>query len=443
MENIDLIIKSAQCVLPEEISIKDVGITGGKISCIQDSIDASNYPNAQIIEAKGKHLLPGIIDTQVHFRDPGLTHKEDLHTGSLSALLGGVTTFLEMPNTHPSTTTKEAIEFKINRAKELSYTNFGFFIGANGENLEEIKACQGLDGCPGVKIFLGSSTGDLLLYKEDKLLEIFTSVKSPIALHSENEEMLRERKDIQKEGKSVHAHYEWRNVETALSSTKRVIGIARKANKKVHVLHITSKDEIEFLKENKNICTVEVTPQHLTLYAPDIYDQIDTKAQMNPPIRTKKHSDALWSIGINQNVVDVIGSDHAPHTLQEKNRGYPKSPSGLPGVQTILTIMLDHVNKGVLSLEKCVELLCSAPAKLYSLKNKGSLIEGYDADCTLIDLSKFQTLKDEDMASKVGWTPYHGKVIQGVVEGTIVNGKPAYLYGKVYEGFRGLPIVTA
>jgi dihydroorotase len=442
MDQFDIIIKSAQCVLPEETSIKDVGILGGKITAIEDLIDVTKFPDTQIIEAKGKHLLPGIIDSQVHFRDPGLTHKEDLHTGSRSALLGGVTTFLEMPNTHPSTTTKEAIEFKINKAKETSYTNFGFFIGANGDNLEEIQACQDMDGCPGVKIFLGSSTGDLLLYQEDKLLEIFKTIKSPIALHSENEEMLRDRKSIQKEAKDVHAHYEWRNVETALSSTKRVIDIAKMANKKVHVLHITSKDEIEFLQQNKDICTVEVTPQHLTLFAPDIYDQIGTKAQMNPPIRTKEHRDALWQVGINQNVVDVIGSDHAPHTLKEKNRGYPASPSGMTGVQTILTIMLDHVNQGHLTLEKCVQLLCSGPAKLYSLKNKGSLIVGYDADCTLIDLDKEQVLRDEDMASKVGWTPYHDKKIKGFVSATIINGQAAYLNGKILEDFRGSPIVT-
>jgi dihydroorotase len=442
MNPFDIIIIEAQCVLPEETVLKDVAISDGKIVAIEDKINLTAHPHAQIIEAKGKHLLPGIIDTQVHFRDPGLTHKEDLQSGSRSALLGGVTTFLEMPNTHPSTTTKEAIEFKINKAKKTSHTNFGFFIGANGKNLDEIKACQGMDGCPGVKIFLGSSTGDLLLYQEDKLLEIFQSIKSPIALHSENEEMLKERKSIQKEATSVHAHYEWRNVETALSSTERVIGIARKANKKVHVLHITSKEEIEFLQKNKDICTVEVTPQHLTLFAPDIYDQIDTKAQMNPPIRTKEHRDALWSIGIEENVVDVIGSDHAPHTIKEKKRGYPLSPSGMTGVQTILTIMLDHVNQGRLTLEKCVQLLSSRPAQLYNLRNKGALKLGYDADCTLIDLKKSQTLKDEDMASKVGWTPYHNKKIQGVVVGTIINGQAAYLDGVVDENFRGSPIVT-
>lgn len=442
MDQFDTLIKGATCVLPEGTLNKDVALKDGKIAAIEDHINEDDYRGLLVIPADGLHLLPGIIDSQVHFREPGLTHKEDLHTGSKSALLGGVTTFLEMPNTNPSTTSKEAVQEKINRASETSFTNFGFFIGASGENLDEIKACEGMPGCPGVKIFLGSSTGDLLLYHKEKLLDIFKNIKAPVALHSENEEMLRERKPIQQGAKDVHAHYEWRNVETAISSTKRIVEIAREANKKIHVLHITTKDEIEFLGENQDIATCEITPQHLTLFAPDIYDKIGTKAQMNPPIRTREHRDALWETGINKNVAFVIGSDHAPHTLEEKNQGYPKSPSGMPGVQTILTIMLDHVNKGRLSLEKCVDLLSTHPAELYHLKGKGQIKVGFDADLTLVNLKKSQTLQDQDMASKVGWTPYHGMEIQGVVEGTIIAGHPAFLFGKIDENFRGKPIVT-
>ncbi len=437
MATYDILFKNIDTVLPTGIENLTVGVKNGKIKSLKASIDDSAD---QVIDGTGKHLIPGVIDSQVHFREPGLTHKEDLGTGSLAAVCGGVTTFLEMPNTNPSTTTAEAIAQKVALAKSKSHTNFGFFIGATGENLEELLKAPNLEGCCGIKIFLGSSTGDLLLYNEEKLLEIFKATNSVIAVHSENEEMLRENKHIQQDAKDVHAHYEWRDVETAFSSTTRIIDIAKKAGRKVHVLHITSKKEIEFLAKNKEHCTVEVTPQHLTLFAPDIYDEIGTYAQMNPPIRTKENTDALW-VGLENGTIDVIGSDHAPHTKEEKDQGYPKSPSGMPGVQTILPVMLDQVNKGKLSLSKCVQLLCETPAKLYGLETKGRIAEGLDADLTVIELSKSYEVKDEDMKSKVGWTPFRGRTFTGWPHMTIISGKIVAKDGNlVNEDFRGSPI---
>ncbi|OUR96464.1 dihydroorotase [Halobacteriovorax marinus] len=435
MEKFDLIIRGGKCVLESGVIEQDLGVKDGKITLIDD---ISQIQFNKEIDATGKHIFPGIIDTQVHFREPGLTHKEDLASGSRAAVLGGVTTFLEMPNTNPATTTDLAIAEKVRLAKEKSLANFGFFMGGTAENIVELKKVKDLEGCCGIKIFLGSSTGNLLLFEEDKLKEIFSGTSGIIALHSENEEMLVKRKDIRDAATTAHAHAEWRNVETALSSTKRVVGIAKDCGRKVHVLHITSKAEMEFLAENKDHCTIEVTPQHLTLFAPDCYDQLGTYAQMNPPIRTKDNTDGLWK-GLRENVVDVIGSDHAPHSKEEKDRGYPNSPSGMPGVQTIFPVLLHHVDQGNLTIEEVAKYLCFNPSKLYGL-NKGHLKNGFDADITIVDLKKEVEIKNIDMASKCGWTPFDGMKYHGELNYTIVMGNIVVEHGQVLEGNYGQPV---
>ncbi len=414
----DLLIKGGNALLPSGIEAIDIAIQNGQISAIGDL--SGKYEPKKVIDATGLYILPGIIDSQVHFREPGATHKEDLTTGSRSALLGGVTTFLEMPNTNPSTTSKEALLHKVEIAKKNCVTNFGFFMGATAHNLNELKNSHEIPYCCGIKIFLGSSTGDLLLYEEKKLEEIFTQTKGVIALHSENEEMLKANISIRDNATSAHAHPQWRSVEVCLSSTKRLIEIAKRCNRKVHVLHISTQEEIEFLEDHKDICTVEVLPQHLTLNAPDCYDKLGTYAQMNPPIREKRHQDALWR-GIKNGTVDIVGSDHAPHTKEEKDKGYPHSPSGMPGVQTMLPIMLDHVNNGRLSLEHMSRLLSSNPAKLYGL-NKGRIELGFDGDLTIVDLKKEVTLTNEIMATKSAWTPYNGIKVKGYPTHTIISG---------------------
>jgi dihydroorotase len=435
MEKFDLIVRNGLCVLESGLVKKDVAIKDGKIVEVKDSIESKA---TKVIDATGKHIFPGIIDTQVHFREPGLTHKEDLASGSSAAVLGGVTTFLEMPNTNPATTTKQAIQEKVNIAKSKSHANFGFFMGATSENLEELKKTKGLEGCCGIKIFLGSSTGNLLLFEKGPIEEIFKNTQGIIALHSENEEMLVKNKSIRDNATKPHAHPEWRNVETALSSTIRIIQIAKECNRRVHVLHITSKDEMEFLSENKDICTLEVTPQHLTLSSPDCYDRLGTYAQMNPPIRDKSHTDGLWE-GIVNDVVDVIGSDHAPHTKEEKDKGYPNSPSGMPGVQTIFPILLHHVQEGRLTIEQVAKYMCFNPAKLYGL-NKGHISAGRDGDLTIVDLSQEVTIKDEDMLSKCGWTPFHGMKYHGKIDYTVVMGQIAQENGKLNTKVFGSPV---
>jgi dihydroorotase len=427
MPTFDLLVKNGTLTTSKSKEVNDVAIKDGKIV----EIGKITGDAERVIDATGLNILPGLIDTQVHFREPGLTHKEDLATGSRAAALGGICTFFEMPNTKPATTSVESVKEKIALAREKSHTNFGFYIGGSEKNLEEILKAEDLEGCCGLKIFLGSSTGDLLLYKRDVLLEIFKKVKMPIAVHSESEPRLIERMPIRDNATSVHAHYEWRDATSAFESTKMIIDVAKEAGRKVHILHLTTREEMEFLAENKEHCTVEVTPQHLTLAAPDIYDKIGTFAQMNPPIRTAEHREGLW-VGLNNGTVDVLGSDHAPHSIEEKEKGYPQSPSGMPGVQTIFPVMLKHMNEGRITLEKIIELLSETPAKLYSL-NKGRLEVGADADLTMLDLGKTWTIENEDQASKCGWTPFAGMEIKGQPVGTIVMGQVAMLNGEVFD----------
>lgn len=440
----DLFVKNGQTIVdidgrpssrPFDLAVKE-----GKIVALGENLaaDGPSGGASEVIDAKGWTVLPGVIDSQVHFRWPGLTDKEDIAHGSRAAVLGGVATYLEMPNTKPSTTDARTLAAKLAQASENSWANFGFFIGANGKNLGELVVPT--PGRCGVKIFLGSSTGDLLLTDEGLLREIFSQVSGPIAIHSEDERILKERESIRRQGKSAHAHLRWRNVASALKSTEKVLQIARQTGKKIHILHVSTKEEMLLLKDNKDICTVEVTPQHLSLSAPDCYDRLGTYAQMNPPIRTLDHQEALWE-GIATGVVDVIGSDHAPHTREEKDRGYPQAPSGMPGVQTLLPLMLDHVHRGRLTLERLVELLCSGPARLYRLKSKGRIAIGADGDLTIVDLKKKHTLSHKEMASKCGWTPFDGQEVVGMPVATILSGKVVMKNGEISGPPRGRPIL--
>jgi dihydroorotase len=423
----DLVIRGGKVYVDGGFKDLEVGILDGKIEDIGPTLGDAK----EVIELKDEVVYPGFIDSQVHFREPGLTRKEDLESGSKAAALGGVTTFFEMPNTNPSTTTKESIEVKVNIAKEKSYVNFAFFMGATGDNIDELKKVSGLEGCCGIKIFLGSSTGSLLLYEKNALLEVFKETKGMISCHSENEEMLKERKPMLANSTTAHDHAKWRNVETALSSTMRLIDIAREAGRKVHVLHISSKDEMEFLAKNKDACTVEALPQHLTLYAPECYDRLGTYAQMNPPIRSIEHREGIWE-GVLNGTVDVIGSDHAPHLRSEKDRGYPNSPSGMPGVQTIVPLMLDYVAQGKISDSDIVRLMCERPSELFSL-NKGHIKKGFDADFTIVRKNDSWIVKDEDQASKCGWTPFNGKEMNTKIVSTIVGGQIVMKDGKLLK----------
>ena len=380
----DLLIKNGNVVIGNSFEDLNIGIKNNKISLLSTS---RNYESDNIVDAKNLIILPGVIDSQVHFREPGSEYKEDLHTGSMGAALGGVTSVFEMPNTYPPTSTVDRLKDKFNLAKDRMWVNYAFYAGATKENFSSLPELEKVPGCVGVKIFMGSSTGNLLVPDDETLINVLKSRNFRVAVHAEDEPRLIDRKKLIKNN-GVDFHPTWRDVLTALNATKRVIKGANASKKPVHILHITTEEEIEYIKNNKEFISVEVTPQHLTLNAPECYDELGAFAQMNPPIREIRHQKGLWK-GIKDGVVDVIGSDHAPHTIEEKNKTYPETPSGMPGVQTIVPIMLDHVNQGNLSLFKLCELISTNPARLYKVINKGEIKLNNDADLMMVRNSKY------------------------------------------------------
>ncbi|HYB05177.1 MAG TPA: dihydroorotase [Methyloceanibacter sp.] len=425
-ETFDLLIKGGTLVNHAGEGLADIGVKDGHIAAIGA---LSTYAAGRTIEAAGLHVLPGVIDTQVHFREPGLEHKEDFASGSRSAVLGGVTAIFEMPNTRPSTVSAEALADKVARGRGRMHCDFAFFVGATRENVEELPRLEKLPGAAGVKVFMGSSTGDLLVDDEDTLSLILGLIERRAAFHAEDEARLRERASLRREGDPA-SHSEWRDAETALAATAKLLRLASAAGKRVHVLHVSTAAEIQLLALHRDLASVEVTPQHLTLAAPEVYRRLGTKAQMNPPLRDAAHQNILWW-GLTQGVVDVLGSDHAPHSLEEKAKSYPASPSGMPGVQTLVPVMLDHVNNGRLSLARFVDLTSAGPQRLFGIAGKGRIAVGYDADLTIIDLKAECVIEDQWIGSKCGWTPFAGRGVKGWPVGTIVRGQIAMWGGEL------------
>ncbi|MDC1212435.1 dihydroorotase [Pelagibacteraceae bacterium] len=433
-ENFSLIIKNGSCYIDGKLTKKDIGLSGNKIK----KIGKIELNSSKVFDATNKVVLPGIIDTQTHFREPGSTDVEDLESGSRAAVLGGVTSLFEMPNTNPPTSNLVEFDKKLQLAKNRMHSNYAFYFGATPENIDQLSKLKDVKGCCGVKLFAGSSTGKLLVDKEADIEKVISNSDRIVSIHSEDEEILKLRKKFIKKG-DVHSHPEWRNTECAISSTRKVVKIAERYNKKIHVLHVTTKEEVDFLAMHKKNVTFEITPQHLTLYAPDCYDKLGTYAQMNPPLRTKEHYDRLW-VAVKNNIVDVLGSDHAPHSKENKNKEYPNTPSGMPGVQTILPVMLNHVNNDKLTLEQLIKLMCENPCRIFGIKNKGYIKVGYDADLTIADMNKEVVIKNEMVASKCGWTPFNNYKVKGFPVGTIVNGNLAMLDGKLIEKSKGTPL---
>jgi len=433
-DNYSLIIKNGTCYINGKLIKVDIAISGNKIL----KIGKIELNSSKVFDATDKVVLPGIIDTQTHFREPGSTDVEDLESGSRAAVLGGVTSLFEMPNTNPPTSNLIEFDKKLQLAKNRMHSNYAFYFGATSENIEQLSKLKNVEGCCGVKLFAGSSTGKLLVDKEADIEKVISNSDRIVSIHSEDEEILKMRVKFKKKG-DVHSHPEWRNVECAMSSTRRVVKIAERYNKKIHILHVTTKEEVDFLAMHKKNVTFEVTPQHLTLYAPDCYDKLGTYAQMNPPIRTKEHYDRLW-VATKNNIVDVLGSDHAPHSKENKDKEYPNTPSGMPGVQTIFPVMLNHVNNGKLSLEQLIKLMCENPCKIFGIKDKGFIKEGFDADLTIVDMNKEKVIKNEMMASKCGWTPFNNYKVKGFPIGTIVNGNLVMSEGKIISKAIGKPL---
>ena len=431
---LDLIIKNGQCFIKGNLEDKDIAIKDGKILKIGEISEEAK----EVYDAKNQTVLPGCIDTQTHFREPGSTDTEDLNSGSRAAVAGGITSVFEMPNTNPPTSNIKEFERKLDLAKNRMYCNYAFYFGATADNVNQLAELKNLEGCCGIKLFAGSSTGNLLVADEKDIDKVFENSSKVVAVHSEDEEVLNKNKKLIKNG-DVHSHPIWRSEECAMSSTRRIVRLAKKHNKKAHVLHITTKQEIDFLSQHKGNITFEITPQHLTIYAPDCYDKLGTYAQMNPPIRDKSHYDRLW-YAVKNNLNDTIGSDHAPHLKANKDREYPNSPSGMPGVQTLMTVMLNHVNDGKLSLTQLINLVCENPIKIFGIQNKGFIKEGYDADFTIVDMNKKITIKNENIESKCGWSPFNGVEFRGTPVATIIAGKIKMKDGKILGDPEGTPL---
>jgi len=428
----DLILKGGTVVNHDGAGERDLAIAGGRIAAIGDLAQAAA---GEVIDCRGLTILPGVIDTQVHFREPGLTHKEDLETGSRSAVMGGVTAVFEMPNTNPTTTSADALADKVARAQHRMHCDFAFFIGGTRENTSDLAELERLPGCAGVKVFMGSSTGSLLVEDDAGVRDILRVIRRRASFHAEDEYRLNERKHLRVEG-NPRPHPVWRDEATALTCTQRLIRLARETGKRVHVLHVSTMQEMDFLRDHKDVASVEATPHHLTLAAPGCYERLGARAQMNPPVRDRAHQDGIWR-GLNQGIVDVLGSDHAPHTAEEKSKTYPATPSGMTGVQTLVPIMLDHVNAGRLTLNRLVDLTSHGPARLFGIACKGRIAVGYDADLTVVDLKRRQTISDSWIASRAGWTPYDGVSVTGWPVGTVVRGARVMWEGDLVHPARG------
>ncbi|HLP42277.1 MAG TPA: dihydroorotase [Fibrobacteria bacterium] len=428
-----ILIKGATVVTPKGSAALDVLVEDGLIRSVGSP---SATQASEVIDARGLHLLPGAIDPQVHFRDPGLTWKEDLETGSRAAAAGGITSFLEMPNTNPATTTTELMAAKKRIAAEKCLVNWNFFIGATPDNLEDLNSVRNVCG---IKVFMGASTGSLLIDRREDLERIFASGRRLIAVHAEDEATIRENKAKVAQTR-VHDHNLIRSPEAALRATRLAMELSRKYRRRLHVLHMTTEEEALFLREGKPAwVTAEVCPQHFLLEAPDIYDRLGTYGQMNPPIRERRHGLALWQ-ALKDGVIDCIATDHAPHTREEKDKGYPHSPSGMPGVETSLPLLLNRANQGLCRLEDVVLWMCDAPARCYGLKGKGRLEEGADADLVLVDMAKERTIENGKLETKVNWSPYDGWRTKGWPVLTMVGGHAVYREGQFFPEVKGREI---
>ncbi|KHK89364.1 dihydroorotase [Novosphingobium malaysiense] len=429
----ELVLSGGMVHTPNGAAVADVAVRDGKI------VGVGSYPDAaRRIDCTGLDVLPGVIDSQVHFREPGLEHKEDLESGSRAAVMGGVTAVFEMPNTNPNTDTVMRVHDKLERGHHRMYCDHAFYVGATAENAEELGDLERIPGTAGVKIFMGASTGNLLVAEDEQLARVLAHGRRRVAIHAEDEARMNERKGERVEG-DPSSHPVWRDDESAMLATRRILRLARQARRPIHILHVTTPAELELIAQHRDIATCEVTPQHLTLAAEDAYPRLGSYAQMNPPIRSAAHRDGLWH-WLRQGVPDVIGSDHAPHTKEEKAKSYPASPSGMPGVQTLLPLMLDHVAKGNMTLERLIDMTSAGVQRVFGLVGKGRIATGYDADFTVVDRKGKFTVTEDWVESRCGWSPFTGMELDGRVVGTIVRGHAAMWEGQLANQALGEPL---
>ena len=426
-----LLIRGARVLLPNgEFLVGDVEICEGKILRVAPSIAAVGDRE---IMAIGLTLLPGVIDPQVHFREPGLEHKEDLFTAICACAKGGVTSFLEMPNTRPLTTTQAALDDKLSRAAEKCLVNYGFFIGATPENLPDLLSAN---PTPGIKVFMGSMHGQLLVDGEATLEAIFAAGDRLIAVHAEDQARINQRRQEFAGMDDVAVHSQIQDNQAALLATQLALKLSNKYQRRLHILHLSTGEEAELLRQEKpSWVTAEVTPQHLLLNT-SAYEKIGSLAQMNPPLRAPRDNEILWQ-ALLDGVIDFIATDHAPHTLAEKAQDYPNTPSGMPGVETSLPLMLTQAVQGRCTVAQVANWMSAAVAQAYKIPNKGKIAPGFDADLVLVDLDNYRLVVREEMVTKCGWSPFEGWNLTGWPVVTVVGGKVVFEKGKLDTTVRG------
>jgi dihydroorotase len=414
----DLLIRNGTCVTPWGEEAANVGVSGGRIATL--SATAADTAD-QVIDASGLHVLPGLIDSHVHLRDPGDPAVETLSTGTRAAVLGGIATLFDMPNTNPPIVDQERLDWKRGFAEEQSWCDIGLYIAGAKTNIGELAHLEVQHGVCAIKVFAGSSTASLLVEDDEHLEKLMRAGRRRIAFHSEDEYRLQARKPMFTRGMPHRSHMEWRDEECAFLGTRRLMALARKTGRPAHILHVSTAEELNYLRDYRDVATVEVLVNHLTQVAPDCYDTLKGFGVMNPPIRGPGHREAGWA-AVRDGIVDTVGSDHAPHSRAAKELPWPDCPAGLTGVQTLVPVMLDHVNAGRLSLSRLVDLMAAGPARVYGLVGKGRLAAGYDADFTLVDTKAKRTIEESWIVSPCGWTPFAGKKITGWPVATIVRG---------------------
>lgn len=437
----NVLIHGATMVLPNETGVGDLRIRNGVIETVALGNTLEPKDDELFVDGRGLHLLPGIIDPQCHFRDPGQPEKEDLGSGSAAAVSGGVTSFLDMPNNKPSITNMEGMRGKLKTASEKCVNNYGFFIGATPDNVTDLQEAVGtreaplsIPGICGIKIFMGSSTGTLLVNERQALETIFNGTAGLIAVHAEDEQRMIERLESIKGRTDIAAHAEWRDDITALLATQLAVELAQESGHRLHILHLTSGVEADWLESitalpsqsggNEAIITTETLPQHLTFDETDVASQ-GTRLQMNPPIRYAKDRETLWK-QLKHGTIQCIATDHAPHTLEAKALGFPNAPSGMPGVETSLAVMLTHAKDGACSVEDVVKWMSTNVADCFNMVGKGTLEEGMDGDVVLVDMENAREVMDEHSWTRVGWNPFRGRSLVGWAQVTVVAGVPVF-----------------
>jgi len=413
-----LLIRGGLCVFPWGEAEASIGVLGGRIATLSAASDATAET---IFEASGLHVLPGLIDPHVHLRDPGDAAIESIPTGTKAAVLGGFATVFDMPNTSPAVVDQKMLGWKQAYVEGHSYCDIGLYVGATKQNIGQLVALEQGSGVCAIKLFAGSSTGDLLVEDDASIEAVMRAGRRRIAFHSEDEYRLQDRRTRYQAGDDVARHMEWRDEECAFLGTRRILALAQATGRPAHIVHVSTEEEFAYLADFRAIATAEVLVNHLTQIGPDCYAQLGGYAVMNPPIRGRRHFEAAWR-AVREGLVDTIGSDHAPHSRAAKERPWPDTAAGLTGVQTSLPIMLDHVNAGRLSLGRMVDLMAAGPARVFGAVTKGRIAAGFDADFTLVDLKRHCVIENSLIASPCGWTPFAGMRVTGWPVATIVRG---------------------